>query len=190
METNCDRRLSSTVATQSLMMMNSDVVLKRSAALADRLASQTPVDFPAPDGWNFPGHTGQWQYGAGRYDLVSERVSHFQSLPTWSASVWQGTGQPADPGLAYTSLTRQGGKPGDREHSAIRRWTAPADGVVSIDGRLNHPVAEGDGVVASIVSSGHGLAGKWAARKSTVATKPAAIAVKQGETIEFRRRLP
>ena len=55
METNCDRRLSSTVATQSLMMMNSEVVLKRSAALADRLATKTPLDFPAPEAWNSPG---------------------------------------------------------------------------------------------------------------------------------------
>ena len=146
METNCDRRVSSTVATQSLMMMNSEVVLKRSAALADRLAAKTPLDFPAPEAWNSSGRAGQWQYGAGRYDLLSERVTHFQPLAAWSGSAWQGTGQPADPALAYVSVTRQGGQPCDREHSAIRRWTAPADGTLSIEGRLNHPAATGDGV--------------------------------------------
>ena len=39
MEVNCGKRESSTVATQSLMLMNSDFILQSSAALAERLAS-------------------------------------------------------------------------------------------------------------------------------------------------------
>jgi hypothetical protein len=168
------------------MMMNSEVVLKRAAALADRLAGQTPLDFPAPGTWTFPAGTGQWQFGAGRYDLSSERVVDFRLLPTWSGSTWNGTGQTADPALAYVSLTRQGGQPCDSEHSAIRRWIAPADGLLTIDGRLNHPAAEGDGVDARIVSSRRGSLGQWAAHKSAVSTTPsAAVEVKQGDTIDF-----
>jgi hypothetical protein len=185
METNCDRRLSSTVATQSLMMMNSEVVLNRSAALADRLARQTPPDFPAPGAWNVPAGTGQWQYGAGHYDLSSGRVADFRPLPTWAGSAWNGSGQTADPALAYVSLTRAGAQPCDSQHAAIRRWTAPADGMLSIDGRLNHPAAEGDGVVARVVSSRHGLAGQWAVHKSAAPTTLGPLEVKQGDTVDF-----
>ena len=185
METNCDRRLSSTVATQSLMMMNSEVVLKRSAALADRLAQQTPVDFPAPGALNIPSGTAQWQFGAGRFDWSSDRVADFRPLPTWNGSAWNGTGQTADPALAYVSLTRSGSLPCDSQHAALRRWTAPADGTLSIDGRLNHPAAAGDGIEARIVSSRHGVAGQWLVHKSAVATTPGPLEVKQGDTIDF-----
>ncbi|HTU25231.1 MAG TPA: PSD1 and planctomycete cytochrome C domain-containing protein, partial [Pirellulales bacterium] len=91
METNCDRRLSSTVATQSLMMMNSEVVLSRAAAFADRLARQTPLDFPAPDTWRYTTGTAQWQYGAGQLDRASDRVTQFQPLSVWTGSAWTGS---------------------------------------------------------------------------------------------------
>ncbi|HEY1785504.1 MAG TPA: DUF1553 domain-containing protein, partial [Pirellulales bacterium] len=185
METNCDRRLSSTVATQSLMMMNSEAVLKRAAALADRLARETPLDFPAPSAWNFPAGAGQWQYGAGHYDLSTARVADFRPLPSFSGSAWNGTAQTADPALAYVTLTRSGSQPCDSQHAAIRRWTAPADGLLSIDGRLNHAAAEGDGVDARIVSSRGGSLGQWAAHKSAVTTAPGPIEVKQGDTVDF-----
>ena len=40
MEVNCGRRESSTVATQSLMLMNSDFVLKCAQAFADRIVRE------------------------------------------------------------------------------------------------------------------------------------------------------
>ena len=55
----------------------------------------------------------------------------------------------------------------------------------SIDGRLNHPAAAGDGVVASIVSSRQGLAGQWTLRKAAAATTPGPIEVEAGDTIDF-----
>lgn len=44
METNCDRRVSSTVAPQSLMLMNSDFMLSRAAYFAIRLTNEAGPD--------------------------------------------------------------------------------------------------------------------------------------------------
>ncbi|HTU26103.1 MAG TPA: PSD1 and planctomycete cytochrome C domain-containing protein [Pirellulales bacterium] len=190
METNCDRRLSSTVATQSLMMMNSQVVLSRAAAFAERLARETPPDFPAPDNWRYQSGAAQWQFGAGHVDCASDRVADFRPLASWTGSAWNGmpgngTAQTSDPALAFVSLSRASAQPCDSLHAAIRRWIAPADGVLSIDGSISHPSAEGDGVVAAIVSSRTGTAGRWAAKKSKITIAAGPLEVKQGDTIDF-----
>jgi hypothetical protein len=44
METNCERRTVSTVATQSLMLMNSDFILQQAGYFAARIRKQTPSD--------------------------------------------------------------------------------------------------------------------------------------------------
>ncbi|MGE3315028.1 MAG: DUF1553 domain-containing protein [Planctomycetaceae bacterium] len=44
METNCDRRTISTVATQSLMLMNSDFILNESARFANRIKAEAGDD--------------------------------------------------------------------------------------------------------------------------------------------------
>src|SRR5205823_12010456 len=46
MEVNCDRRQSSTVATQSLMLMNSQFILDQAARFATRLQRQVGDDLP------------------------------------------------------------------------------------------------------------------------------------------------
>ncbi len=185
METNCDRRLLSTVATQSLMMMNSELVLRQAAALADRLARATPLNFPTPTTDGFSTGANAWQFGTGRWDMVSARVERFRPLANWTGTAWQGAGAAADPASAFVSLDRQGGVPCDMEHAAIRRWTAPADGKLSVNGRVKHEAKTGDGVGASLVSSRSGLAGSWAARAGEAATTVGALAVRRGDTIDF-----
>jgi hypothetical protein len=44
METNCDRRVSSTVATQALMLMNSEFVLQQAGYFAKRVKSEAADD--------------------------------------------------------------------------------------------------------------------------------------------------
>ena len=186
METNCDRRVLSTVATQSLMMMNSQPVLKQAAALADRLGRTTPLGYPTPAAGGFSTGGGQWQLGTGRLDVVSGRVERFEPLGDWNGSAFTGAGRTLDPAAAYVSINRQGGSPGDLAHSVVRRWTAPADGKLSIDGRLKRPSKEGDGLQASVSSGRTGLAGQWLARGGEVPTKLAAVVeVKRGDTIDF-----
>jgi hypothetical protein len=45
MAVNCDRRITSTSAPQSLMLMNSEFVVAQAAALAERLRRETPEGF-------------------------------------------------------------------------------------------------------------------------------------------------
>lgn len=53
-------------------------------------------------------------------------------------------------GSAFTvSINAVGGVPGDRKHSVVRRWVAPRDGIISIEGKLEHDAKTGDGVEAS-----------------------------------------
>ena len=44
MEVNCERRPSSTVATQALMLMNSDFILQQAGKFAQRLRAETGPD--------------------------------------------------------------------------------------------------------------------------------------------------
>ena len=84
-------------------------------------------------------------------------------------------------------LNADGGHPGvDAQHAAIRRWTAPADCSVSVSGTLKRPSAEGDGVLARIISSRLGEVAHFAADpKASVPTEADRIEVKKGDTLDF-----
>ena len=87
------------------------------------------------------------------------------------------------PGLA--GLGPQGGVT-SREFNAIRRWTAPRDGFISIDALLTQPPKTPDLVAGRIVSSRTGVLGAWnaGARPGTL-TKLPRVMVKRGDTIDF-----
>ena len=129
-----------------------------------------------------------WQYGWGGYDEAAKRVD-FHALPHFhgKSKTWQGGPVVPDPKLNFVTLRAEGGHPGrDSAHSAIRRWTAPRAGVVSIDGVLERPETGGDGVLGRIVSSRMGeLLKVEAAPKQNVPTKVAEVEVKAGDTIDF-----
>jgi hypothetical protein len=83
-------------------------------------------------------------------------------------------------------LSAEGGHPGnDRQHAAIRRWRAPADGWISISGELDHPSDRGDGVRARIVSSRKGGLGEWTARHEKKQTDLERVEVRTGDTVDF-----
>jgi mono/diheme cytochrome c family protein len=129
-----------------------------------------------------------WQYGWGGYDDATKNVT-FSAFPHFSPKTkhWQVGPVIPDAKLGFLGLDAEGGHPGrDAAHSAIRRWTAPRDGVVSIDGNVERPADGGDGVVARIVSSRSGeLLKVEAAPKQTVPAKLTRVEVKAGETIDF-----
>ena len=78
-----------------------------------------------------------------------------------------------------------GGHPGDSQHSAIRRWTAPQDGVVQVAGTLKHGSENGDGIRGRIIVAGQRVAGTWPVKAAEVSTEAKSVAVKAGETIDF-----
>ncbi len=128
-----------------------------------------------------------WRYGFGAYDEERERVASFTPLPHFNGSAWQGGPAWPDPALSHLRLTATGGHVGiDREHAAIRRWVAPRDGRVSIDGTLAHGEEDcGDGVRGRIVSSVHGELGRFEVYKQRVETTVDAVDVTAGDTIDF-----
>lgn len=197
METNCDRRNSSTVASQSLMLMNSDFMQRQAAEVALRVRQTTladgPLD-PAPTGELAelaarverarPGSV--WSYGTGTFDAVQQRTAGFAPLSHWTGSSWQGGTQLPDPQRGWALLHATGGHPGDdAARSVVRRWTAPAAARLALRGSLEHGSPNGDGVRGRIVSSRSGLLGEWTAFHGKTETPVAAVQVEPGETLDW-----
>ncbi|MCW3098491.1 MAG: Protein of unknown function (DUF1553)/Protein of unknown function (DUF1549)/Planctomycete [Chthonomonadaceae bacterium] len=126
-----------------------------------------------------------WQNGYGEVDPITHRVTSFTLLPHFTGTAWQGGPQLPDPKLGWVILRADGGHPGDSQHCAIRRWTAPYAMTVTIQGRINHPSEAGDGVEAMVISSKSGLLGGWIARNSGADTNLKGIPVTRGETLDF-----
>ena len=127
-----------------------------------------------------------WQYGYGPYDESEKRVARFTPLPYFTGQAWQGGANVPDPQLSYLMLTADGGHPGmNARFAAIRRWVAPMDCVVSIQGVLRHEGKQGDGVQGRIVSSRAGALGKWVAFGGKAETNVAQADVKKGDTLDF-----
>jgi hypothetical protein len=189
MEVNCERRPASTVATQSLMLMNSEFMLQQSKLLAERVQREASLEpLPAlPADVVLPTPSAAiWQYGSGRYDEASNRVASFDPLPHFTGSAWQGGPQLPDPTLGWAILHAAGGHAGnDAQHAPIRRWTAPREGLVTITGKLVHSSENGDGVRGRIVSSRTGRIAEWVATHSTAETNTDKIEVQKGDTFDF-----
>jgi hypothetical protein len=188
METNCENRSRSTVATQSLMLLNGQFILDQAAKLADRAAKEAvPLanerlallpDFPQPRGID-------WQYGFGSFDEEDNRTGTFTPLPHWTGSQWQGGPNLPDAQFGWVLLNAHGGHPDIAQRAVIRRWTAPVDGAISVDGTLTHHSPSGDGVRGRIVSSRVGSAGHWTAHHGPARTTVARLQVRAGDTVDF-----
>ena len=86
-----------------------------------------------------------WRYGTSPVNDES-RVTEFRPFPVFSGTSWQDQKElPATSELSYASLASENGHPGPN-HSVVRRWIAPADGVVTISGMVGHRNQKGDGV--------------------------------------------
>jgi hypothetical protein len=195
METNCEYRPISTVATQSLMLMNGEFTLKQSGRLADRAIKEANLagvkDNPTLLGQTrfsslSKSVTSIWSFGYGSYDEKSKRIGSFAPLPHWEGSKWQGGAKLPDPKLSYAFLNSTGGHTGGSpELATIRRWTAPQSGVVEISGTLGHVSPNGDGVRGRIVSSRTGLAGEWSVLTAKTETPISKIELQAGDTVDF-----
>ena len=127
-----------------------------------------------------------WQYGYGAFNAKTARTE-FHALPKFSANEWKGGDKIPVPGLGFVSINKDGGHPGpDAAHCAIRRWTAPKDGVVAITGTVRRPADAGDGVLARIVSSRTGeLLKVEVAPAQNAEAKLDRVEIKAGETLDF-----
>ncbi len=132
------------------------------------------------------GAAAAWQYGVGRYDAARDQVVNFQSLPHFTGTAWQGGAKLPDAKFGWAMLKQTGGHAGnDRQNAVVRRWVAPRDAIVRIEGTLTHGAAKGDGVRGRIVSRHQGKLGEWSVHNRQVATNIAAVVVQAGDTIDF-----
>ncbi|HVJ66837.1 MAG TPA: DUF1553 domain-containing protein, partial [Caulifigura sp.] len=191
MDLNCERRPSSTVAGQSLMLMNSESVLQIARKLAERAGRE-----PAPiDGLTISPEllarlsnpqSSPWSFGYGGVDEAASRVTGFTPLAHWNGSQWQAGEKLPDPEHGWVLVHANGGHPsGKADHSSIRRWTAATNGEVAITGTLKHGSANGDGVCGRIVSSRTGILGAWTAANGASDTPVTTVTVEAGDTIDF-----
>ena len=139
--------------------MNSEFLRSSAETMARRLARETTAPLAAElaaviGNVDLLRPAAAWSYGYGRYDAMSQRVSAFQPLANWTESRWQAGAELPDPQAGWVMLHASGGHPGnDEHHAAIRRWTAPRAGRLSISGQLSHSSPHGDGVRGRFVSS-------------------------------------
>lgn len=129
---------------------------------------------------------GIWSYGYGEFDEMTKQVKGFTPLPYFSGEAWQGGKAWPDEKLGWAQLTASGGHAGnDRQHAVIRRWIAPTEGTLAIEGTLKHEHQEGHGVECYIVSSRKGILGNWKVHNKSIETKVESLEVKEGDTIDF-----
>jgi hypothetical protein len=191
MVTNCEARTSSTVATQSLMLMNGEFWLSQANSLADRAQRKPATSLPdslatdLPQRWEASPPV--WQFGYGTLDATSGRIVSFTPFPQWAGNTtWQGGEKVPDERAGWAMLHADGGHTGENPaHAVIRRWTAPADGIIDVRGAFSHHSENGDGVRGHVVTSSLGIAGAWTVKNGEVRTDVDKIAVKEGDTVDF-----
>lgn len=136
-------------------------------------------------GGNYWGPVG-WQYGIGKLEFGGAGVKDFKAFDHFTSEAWQMGVEYPGSDLGYARLWSDGGHTSSRaDLDVVRRWTAPADGVVKITGQVSQREAVGDGVNAFIVSSRRGVLGRWHVRQSSAQTDFKDIAVEFGESIDF-----
>lgn len=185
---NCDVRTVSTVAPQSLMMLNGAFVLEQANLVADRAVARVAESAPAIDETvastlaQTPGP--MWNFGTGDVDDEKGLIRTFVALPHYTGTTWQGGPTAPDPEFGWVILHAAGGHPGHLGRPAIRRWTAPADGHLSVTGTLSHASENGDGIRARVISAS-GPQGMWQANNMTLETPVSAFTVHAGESVDF-----
>lgn len=127
-----------------------------------------------------------WSYGFGRLNDTATAVASFTPLPHWTGSAWQGGPKLPDSQHGWAMLNPIGGHVGESPtYLVIRRWTAPVDGVVQINGQFRHRSDQGDGVRGRIISSGGNRLGEWSVHNRGTNTNIARVKVNAGDTVDF-----
>ncbi len=202
-----------TVPQQSLFFMNHPLVLSRVRDVADFDSANGESAIPAlfqgvlqreptreeiADAREFlqnangtqtespPLSAKDWQYGYGFYDESAKKVTSFQALPHFNGTAWQGGPNWPDAKLGWVQLTANGGHPGnDRQHAAVRRWTAPREMRVQIRSKLVHDAAPGDGIRVFITTSAQGQLQSATIHQKTIDLDGDDLSLKTGDTIDF-----
>ena len=207
------KRYETTVPQQALFLMNNPLVIEQARNLVTRrdftalvqvddrisllyklIAQRAPTDKERMLANRYLGGQSAkdekaigpvWQYGYGAYDPQAKQLRKFDSMKAFGRNTWVPSDRP-NQNFGALSLNANGGHPGPNlATAAIRRWTAPQNGFIEINGTLGHADKRGDGVLGVILSSRAGEVGRYAAFNKQVPTKVARVPVSRGETIDF-----
>lgn len=127
-----------------------------------------------------------WSYGYGQVDVESQKVIGFAELPYRTATHRQGGAKLPDEKLGWVHITSRTIHAGnDIQHSAVRRWTAPGTGTVSIRSKAKHVHEQGDGVRGLVVASRGGILKSEVVAHSEKVFDVDRLDVKLGDTIDF-----
>ena len=198
MTVNCSQRVKSTVALQALLMMNSQTVLKYAGAMADRVNKEAKAGADAElvkgleipfDLKRYANEMGVWRVGYGHIEAAAAQQQgkvpqvKFTRFTVFEGNRWQsGKGQGKGPaGLSF--LTAAGGHPQNKTTRPIRRFVAPAEGHLLVQGSLGCPSKNGDGVGVTVYSSRLGHQGHWKVKAGGVEYE-VDFAVKKGDVID------
>ena len=189
MDINCEYRPVSTVATQSLMLLNGEFTVEQAGHLADRILKEQaalPVNAGSPSVMESGiGESGKWSYGTGIFNEKTGQVDGFSTLNHFDGSKWQGGAALPGGTSGWALLHAQGGHPGNPSFPVVRRWTAPGACKLNVTGRLQHQSASGDGVRGRIVSSRAGSLGAWQAHNNMTQMTLKDVVIEPGESIDF-----
>ncbi len=174
MDVNCQRRPVSTVATQSLILLNGEFTLQQADLLAERIIQETPAlsSAPLPSLPELPKPLpNAWSYGSGRFDEQSSAGRGFcRTCRTGRA--------PSGRAVSSVPIPRLVGSLSMR--AADIRVAASLPFVVGrprsiwqivMSGSLSHGSPSGDGVRGRIVSDRQGLLGQWSAHNGAAVNR-------------------
>jgi hypothetical protein len=194
-----------TVPQQALFLMNSPFLMEQARrlvarpditgtpaekvrALYRRIYGRMPSETELGAGMRFVRETGTaaapalstWSYGYGD-------GTTFHPFTHFTGEAWQSSPYLPDAEFGNLMLDATGGNPGeDGSHAAIRRWTAPRDGVVSIRGtaKLLFDADTYHGSIrVKVVSSGVKV--EKVVSSGEVAVEIQALQVRKGDPIDF-----
>jgi hypothetical protein len=123
--------------------------------------------------------------GYGSISQTLDRVTDFKKLTTFVNGTYQAGTIIPDKDLGWVLLTKDGGHPGSMNVMSIRRFIAPLTGTYRIAGVISHGNAQGDGIVARVVSSKKGTLGQWTVYNTAVTPKLDDILLTKGEQLDF-----
>ncbi len=204
------KREMTTVPQQALYLLNSPFVIEQAKAMAERseikfaendeqrikslyhiLFQRDPrreelsigVQFIREQSQHKPEapKTPAWHYGYGFTDTQTKKVKQFTAMPQFEQNKWF-----AGRRLAPLFLDAPGGSTGvGPKFAAIRRWVAPRDGAIAINGELAAKNVGGRGVQGSIISSRTGEILRLVAQSKPAPTLVDKVDVKKGDAIDF-----
>lgn len=153
--------------------------LRRAIAFLQPASAESVAEREEPE-------SSAWSYGYGEIDADARALESFHALPYFTGEAWQGGPNWPDSRLGWVQHTAEGGHPGnDLNHAAVRRWTAPMTGRVSLASELIHEPSQGDGIRYWVLSSRHGVLTTGVVHQSRKQVDIESVAVEAGDTLDF-----